>query len=231
MIRIVLDNATAPEAAARIVDADSKNPAIANDLLSFFCRPPQGPAARAGRAPRSRRCGAGAAGRRAGRPPADRPPRRGARQIPRNRRRQEPARRLQARRQHPAHRGEEGRHDLSRQAGPAPLSPARGARARRRDPCREGGSRQGGRARGLRGRHGGDRQAAPACRCVLRQGDGQRPDRRPAREPAQAAERNPRGDARGRGFLARSRDERRSLSTAATRLRRTSRSRSRPSCR
>ena len=99
-------------------------------LAVVLRRPPQGPAARPGRAPRSGRCGARACGRRQGRSAADRPPRRGAGQIPRNRRRQEPARRLQARDQHPAHRGEEGRHDLSRQAGPAPLPAERGARAR-----------------------------------------------------------------------------------------------------
>ena len=42
---------------------------------------------------------------------------------------------------------------------------------------------------------------APACRCLLRQGHGQcrRPDG--AREPAEAAQRNPRGHARGGGFL------------------------------
>ena len=44
-------------------------------------------------------------------------------------------------------------------------------------------------------------QAAAARRCVLRQGDGERRRRRPAREPAQAAERNPRGDAGGCGFF------------------------------
>ena len=62
-------------------------------------RPPESPAPRAGRAARSRRCRVRA--RRPGRSADDRPPRRGARQIPRDRRRQEPARRHQARQQHP----------------------------------------------------------------------------------------------------------------------------------
>ena len=44
-----------------------------------------------------------------------------------------------------------------------------------------------GRARGLRGRHARHGEAAPACRCVLRQGDGQRRRPRPAGEPPQAA--------------------------------------------
>ena len=47
----------------------------------------------------------------------DRAPRRSARQIPRHRRRQEPARRRQARVQYPAHRGEEGQQELHRRAG------------------------------------------------------------------------------------------------------------------
>ena len=82
-------------------------------------RPPQGAAARAGRAPRSGRCRVRA--RRPGRSAPDRAPRRGARQIPRHRRRQESARRRQARRQHPAHRGEEGRRDATA-ARPMPSS-------------------------------------------------------------------------------------------------------------
>ncbi len=50
-----------------------------------------------------------------------------------------------------------------------------------------------------------DGEAAPACRCVLRQGDGQRRRRRRQAElrenRLQAAQRNPRGHPRGRGFL------------------------------
>ena len=41
----------------------------------------------------------------------------------------------------------------------------------------------------------------PHRRCLLRQGHGQRRRRGAAREPAEAAERNPRGDARGGGLL------------------------------
>ena len=70
----------------------------------------------------------------------------------------------------------------------ASLSSAGGASACRRDQCREGRGRQSRSARGLRRRDGGDRQAARRCRCVLRQGDGERARRRPAREPAQAAQ-------------------------------------------
>ena len=151
----------------------------------------------------------------AGRSPPDRPPRRGARQIPRHRRRQEPARRHQARRQHPAHRGEEGRARICRRARPAVLSPGRGMGARQGDRRRQGGGLRRRRARGFRRRHARDGEAAPARRCLLRQGDGQRRRRRrqgqAAREPAAAAQRNPRGDPRGRGFLAASRGEAASL--------------------
>ena len=78
-------------------------------------RPPESPAPRSGRAARSRRCRVRA--RRPGRSPDGGPPRRGAREIPRQRRRQEPARRHQARQQHPRDRGEEGQAQLRRRAG------------------------------------------------------------------------------------------------------------------
>ena len=69
---------------------------------------------------------------RPGRSAADRPPRRGARQIPRHRGRQEPARRLQARRQHPAHRGKEGRRDYVGKPDPCSTARTRNGRWRRR---------------------------------------------------------------------------------------------------
>ena len=89
-------------------------------------RPPQGATARAGRAARSG--GRGVRARRPGRSADDRAPRRGARKIPRYRRRQEPARRRQARLQHPAHRGEEGQQ----RATPARPMPSVSRRAKKR---------------------------------------------------------------------------------------------------
>ena len=108
-----------------------KSPRASRDRRSarLLRRPPQGPTARAGRAPRSGRCGAGAAGR-------------GQDDLLLIVRRVEALGKFlgtddgksllagyKRADQHPAHRGEEGRHDLSRQAGPASLSAARGARS------------------------------------------------------------------------------------------------------
>ena len=57
---------------------------------------------------------------------------------------------------------------------PQALSPGRGTGAGRGDRRRQGRSGRRGRARGLRRRHARHGEAAPACRCLLRQGDGQR---------------------------------------------------------
>ena len=84
-------------------------------------RSPESPTPRAGRAPRSRRCRVRAG--RPGRSVDGGPPRRGAREISRYRRRQESARGHQARREHFAHRGEEGRQGVRRRAGPCALQP------------------------------------------------------------------------------------------------------------
>ncbi len=66
------------------------------------------------------------------------------------------------------------------------------------DRRRQGGGRRRRREGGLRGRHARDGEAPPARRCFFRQGDGQRRRGRrqgeAAREPAQAAQRDPRGD-------------------------------------
>ena len=79
----------------------------ASDAQDFFERA-QSASPRAGRAARSRRCRVRSRRRR---PLDDRPARRGARPLPRYRGRREPPHRHQARHQHPAHRGEEGRYD------------------------------------------------------------------------------------------------------------------------
>ncbi len=141
-------------AGRQAVAARRQAPAGAGDRrrsARLLRRPPEGPAARAGRAPRSRRRRVRA--RRPGRSPADRPPRRGARQIPRHRGRQESARRHQARRQHHPHRGEEGRPRLCRRARSATLPPGRGMGAGARHRRRQGGGRSRRRARGFRRRH------------------------------------------------------------------------------
>src|SRR5262249_53007858 len=59
----------------------------------------------------------------------------------------------------------------------------------------------GGRGRGFCGRHARDGEAAAACRCLLRQGDGQHRRQGGARQPAAPAQRDPCRDARGRRFL------------------------------
>ena len=83
VIRIVLDNALRLSL-LRIVDDGLRDKPCdgASDSARLLRGSPQGSAARPGRAPRSRRCGAGAARRRQRRPAPDRPPRRGARKIP-----------------------------------------------------------------------------------------------------------------------------------------------------
>ena len=163
-------------------------------------RPPEGPAARAGRPPRSRRCRVRAPGQD---------------DLVLIVRRVEALGKFldtddgknllagyQARRQHPPHRGEEGQHGLHRRARRRALSarprkrrwPAPSALPRPRPSSRR-------RARGFRRRHDRDVEAAPARRCVLRQGHGQRRRQGAAREPAAAAQRDPRGDPRRGGFL------------------------------
>ena len=81
-------------------------------------------------------------------------PRRGARPLPRHRGRRESAHRHQARHQHPAHRGEEGRPQLrpGARSRTARTAGGKGARQSRRR-GREGRGR-GRRQRGFRGRHG-----------------------------------------------------------------------------
>ena len=92
----------------------------------------------------------------------------------------------QARRQHPAHRGEEGRARLCRRARPVALPPGRGmgAGAARSTPPRRKPPRPS-RSEDFAAAMTRDGEAAPARRCLLRQGDGQRRRQgRAAREPA-----------------------------------------------
>ncbi len=63
-------------------------------------------------------------------------------------------------------------------AGRKALQAGRGEGARRRHRASQGRSRQGGRQGRFRRRHDRDGEAAPACRCVLRQGHRQRGGRR-----------------------------------------------------
>ncbi len=162
-------------------------------------RPPEGAVARAGRAARPGRCGVRA--RRAGRSFDGCPPRRGARQIPRQRRRQEPARRRQTRLEHPAHRGKEGQHKLHRCARRQAAGGAgRKSAGRRHQRCQERRFRRR-RQRGLRRRHERDGCLASARRCLFRQGHRQCGRQGVARKPPQAAQRNPRGHPRGGGFF------------------------------
>ena len=87
-------------------------------------RPPEGAAARGGA--RHDLVDAVFRARRPGRFADDRAPGRGAGKIPRHRRRQEPARRRQARLEHPAHRGEEGQQEST------PARPTRSVLPRRK---------------------------------------------------------------------------------------------------
>ena len=162
-------------------------------------RPPESPAPRAGRAARSRRCRVLA--RRPGRSADGGPPRRGARQIPRHRRRQEPARRHQARRQHPAHRGEEGQAPTTARRMPRSMRstrrrrwPPRSIRSRRK-PAPPSPRKISPRAMSAMAKL---RPAVDAFFDKVKVNDD---DARRARKPPEAAQRNPRRDARGGGFF------------------------------
>ena len=191
----------------RISLRSSGNPVAINEVIGpkirpprFLRRPPEGPAPRAGRAARSGRCRVRAAEgqddlvlivRRD----------RGAGQIPRHRRRQEPARRLQARGQHPSHRGEEGQADytgapdrkLYSQAEEKELARAIGVAKTEADLAVARG--------GFRRRH--DARWRSCARMWMRSSTRSRSMSTTcaARQPAAAAQRDPRGDPGGGGFL------------------------------
>ena len=111
------------------------------DLLVLLPRPPEGHPPRCRRPSRSRRR---RHHRRQRRHPRDHPPRRGALRSARFRRGQEPARRLQARHQHPRRRGEKGRQGLRRRVRPDQIHPrCRDQSGERHQSRRRRGRRQG----------------------------------------------------------------------------------------
>ena len=122
------------------------------------------------------------------RPLAHRAPHRCPGQIPRQRRRQEPARGRQARHQHHPYRGEEGQARLYRRAGWQALPARRGEGARRRDCQHQAGGRRRRRQRGLRRRHERAGEAQAHGRRLLRQGHRQCRRLGFARKPPQAAQ-------------------------------------------
>ena len=131
-----------------------------------------------------------------------RAPRRGARQIPRHRRRQEPARRRQARLQYPPHRGEEGqaRATPARQMPSSSTLPEEKALAEAIDRAKKEASAAVAKE---------DFAAAMSAMAKLRpkvdaffdKVTVNVDDKALARKPPQAAQRNPRSHPRGRRFL------------------------------
>ena len=89
--------------------------------------------------------------------------------------------------------------EYRRQARPLALPPGRGMGAVEGDRRRQGRSLRRRRERRLRRRHDRDGEAAPACRCVLRQGDRQRRRRsRSARTGCACSTKSARRPARSR---------------------------------